>query len=440
MIVILDRNTLVDTYRIMLRNSLSSNVSDQEIEELARGNYIANASFRGLRVAFRGEKASSTKYFRNYFTLQRMRNNVIMGLSSIDHELNTILAGYDNLLNSYFDTKLKLEKDLFTSIKKTREKTSLFLRFNNFKNQDLSKTNTLKHPGLIDYYFSRDNLCSTDFGAISLPVLDRNILIPKDICVEPRFSTIGSSVHSAATIKTEGSSHEYICKVNNVLANGAKLTYCLQMSHKTKVNQIRVIDSSISKADLTKIFVIEDGQETLLEYEIINKGGESICLLKTNESEYKKIYIEFTQHKYIDREVDRLGLRERIVNALDSSFSFQSPDSTKYLYQFNIDKIELQYTLHKKTGLFRLNETLDLANYDKLVISEKALLKDNMDAVETYLEVKELVDGKESFSVISPDNGIFLVNKYISGQLIYILNSGANANTGYITAIDIKAT
>ena len=43
------------------------------------------------------------------------------------------------------------------------------------------------------------------------------------------------------------------------------------MSHKTKVNQIRVIDSYISKADLTKIFVIEDGQETLLEYEIINK-------------------------------------------------------------------------------------------------------------------------------------------------------------------------
>ena len=110
------------------------------------------------------------------------------------------------------------------------------------------------------------------------------------------------------------------------------------------------------------------------------------------------------------------------------------------MYQFNIDKIEFQYTLHKKTGLFRLNETLDLANYDKLVISEKALLKDNMDAIETYLEVKELVDGKESVSVISPVKGIFLVSKYISGQLIYILNSGANANTGYITAIDIKAT
>lgn len=441
MIVILDRSVLVATYKIMLRNSLSSSISDQEIQESAEGNFLASSSFRGLRLTSRGEKADSSRYFRNYFNLQRARNNVLLGLSRVDEELKNVIKSYDSLLEGYFDSKKKLEKDLYSSIKKTRARTSFYLRFNNFKNKDLSATNTLKHPDLIDYYFSRNSLCDTSFGSIGLPILRSNILIPKNVCVESRFSTKGSALQDASTVKTLGSSHEYICKVPEVLVGGAKLTYCLQMSKPAKINQIEITDSSISKSDLTKIFWLEDGFQQVISYVVVNKGGKTICLLEETDSEYSKVYIEFTQHKYLDRDRDELSTRERLINASGSSFKIVESRELKYFYQFNIDKIELKHNLYKKTGLFRLNENLNLKDYEKLSVKESFLLKNQLASAEAYLEVKKLVNGKESISVIKrPDTSIFDVKEYESGELLYILDSGVNATSGFITEIDIKAT
>ena len=438
MITILNREVMIKAYRIMLRNTLTSSISDEEILDISLRDYSLPLGNFDLLVTARGSKADSSRYMLRYLTIQRHVNQIRLGLLESKRNLINVFEGYKNSLNRYFELQKDLDSSLYTGIKKQREYSAFNKRYNNFSEKDLSTIDSLKHPKLIDYYFDRNSVCSTNSGAISLPLLSGRKVNLRNVVVEKRFSTFGKSIQPVNNLRTEATSHEYICKVSKALP-GAKLTYCLSFNTACVFNKIEILDASIHEAKLTRIFVFDDNNALVdLDYQEIKTALKKVYLINDSDStqEYKKVYLEFTQNKYIDVAKDEFSFRKRIVDASNSSFVLNETLVNSYVYQFNIDQIQVYNERFKKRGVFRLNKKIDLKNINNLKLKLNGFFLNRLQNTLCFLEGVDYKGNKSIEEIATLQN--IDVSKYSEAELFFILESKDTVNSGYLSSIDIR--
>lgn len=437
MIRIFDENTLRAAYKIKL--NLISDASNEAIRE-ASFNYNSQSRKVNLEIAARAMKANSLAYKNSWANIVQVCNTVVLGLSSSESELLNVFEGYKNSLNSFGILKEELKKQNYLNQKKLQNENIFFQRFQSFEQQSLSNIDTLKHPKIIDYYFSRNNLCSVDNGLISLPEKAVRKISLEEIALSTRYSTFGKSEQDPENIKSRYTSHQYICKSKAPVVNGADLTYCIKLNKKGFFNKIIINDSSINYTTISKLFVLEGGEKIDIDYTLVNSGRDKILYINDPElKEYKIIYITFNQSKYIDIGTPSEDLKDKVLNGLNTQFDISNEEVLSYVYEFNIDLIEIYQSTYQNIGMFRLNETIDVSSYDLVELSWSGLYLDRLESIEVFFEgVFPLgnITGREVVSV--EEYKRIDVSKYNSISLLFILNNKSNYSS-YIKNIDVKA-
>lgn len=442
MITILDKRTLIEAYRHRLRSLRTAATSDREIYNLALENYTKEFSDYNLSVVKALSKADTSKYQKSYADTRYQCNVIANGIDSSSERISNIFDSYKVSLNTYFDLQKNLEKNLYKTLKIKNTFTTYVERFNNFSQESLANIDTLKHSGLIDYYFNRKSLCSVDYGLISLPKLTEREVYIKEVTVESKFSTIGTSKDPARNVKTNDTSHQYVCFLEKQQTYGAKLTYCIKLNKRTDFNEIEIIDASINKSIIQELFYFNDENEKVdIDFTLIKRSRKSILIINdpTNFT-LNKVYISFVQNKHLDIERKKGSLLSQIVNANDSSFEIIEDLGVKYIYEFNIDRIKINRIDYQNIGLFRLNQKISLKNLSRIFIRYNGIFLERLNSVEVFLEGTSYINDipQREVKKVEDLNSVDVV-KYEEGSLLFILNAADSKYTAYIESIDVRA-
>ena len=438
MIQILDERTLINAYKIKLETLLRLSRDELVAESY---NYNSQTTRMNFSVALRGNVANSALYMRSWANLKQQTNRVVLGLESAESELRNVFDGYKNSVKNFSKLKLRLQKENYLNRKRLKIEEGTVKRYQSFRQQDLSNVDTLKHPKLIDYYFNKDSLCSVEDGLISLPAISSRMVKIKEASIEGRFSTAGASKEPVENIKTDFSSHQYICRLAAPEALGAKLTYCLEFSKESNFDKITILDASINFAEVSQLFVIVNNNIVDIDYTAKQVDHKKVLYINDPDIlEAKKIYITFSQSKYIDISQPGSSLRAQIISSSDNSFEIIEDLSTSYIYEFNIDSIVVEQSVHQNIGMFRLSETIDVRGKSLLSVNWKAIFEDRFSAIEVFIEGTYKDGNLTGTEVITVEEYSEInVSRYDSISLILILNADNAFYSGYIESIDIKA-
>ena len=228
----------------------------------------------------------------------------------------------------------------------------------------------------------------------------------------------------------------------SVFNNGAKLCYILDFDQKKKINQIEITDSSLTKCLVSRLFTIGASEEDL-SFKRVSRGTKDIILFE-DVLETKRLYVEFTQNKYIDTAKKAVSIKDKIISSTANIFEPKKSDPTNYyIYEFNIDRIKPIYNIFKKVGLFRLAEEINLVNKTTLSVS---LSGDFLNFTDIQLYLKYTVSKAEGFENTETykkkivDGTLKLDPNSIKGQLILVMNSKSNYRklSSYIKSISIE--
>lgn len=442
MISIFTRDLLIKAAKYRLAY-LNPQATTEQIDLVARANYSfkKNTNFY-IGNLIRKNRASSLKYKEKYGNIRYLTYLVHSSLDLSASSIENVFKSYKEFLKKYSSEELLLEKSLYESRKEIKEKASFFTHINTFDDLIINDNHSLKHPSKKDYYFNRESLCDVSNNIISLPQSQSHNIYIDNVSVDLNRSSIGFSVDPANNIKTESTSHQYIIKSKKQYVNGAKLCYILDLNYKKKINFIKIIDASYLSTSVERIFYISEGDvEIDIEYQSILRGKELILLLN-QAFECKRLYVIFNQSKPIDRTKDIKSAEVNILNSIYSSFDFSSEYEDKFIYEINIDKIELSYISYKKLGIIKLNEELSLAGRNKVKINFKGFF---LDEVEVNAYLKYTVDKTDNFGNVETYTDKFVNNEVElksfanNGEVILVLESiGTTKTTGFIKAVNIE--
>lgn len=434
MVQIIDEATLRRAYRGKL-NSLFTNVNNQSLVEESY-NYRSATPNINFSVALRGNVADSFKYMRSVIDLNQHCTLITEGLATSESSIKNIFDGVKHSINDFSNFKKDLEREVYLNSKRLRVDTAFYERFQSFQQEDLRNTNTLKHPGLIDYYFNKDSLCTVENGLISLPKLNTINLNLKEVFVARQYSTFGTSKDDANTIKEEYTKHEYICRHETPLPNGATLTYGIRLNREMAFNKIEIVDSSINYCTVSRLFTDNDDIDFVGE----QKGRKKILYINEPEAiEGDIIYISFNQSKYVDVASKPNSLRNQLVTGSNSSFELDDSLTTGYIYEFNIDSIVVQLNEYQDTGLFRLNDSIDTSSLSLMRISWAGHFIDSFKTIKAFIEGEYQEGNLTSTEVKEVTNySKESVSKYSKVSLLFILETDSKYS-GYIKTIDIEA-
>lgn len=417
--------------------TINSSINLTELEILAN-----QSPYNTYPKEYLGECISLTKgfqtqrYLQVYASLKFNYQVIALGLKESEENINNSLE-YLSVLEKNIKSKTKLEERLYESLKNRNGRYKYLNRVNYFEQFKISRNDTLKHPELIDYYYSKDDICSTEHNKISLPDMQSVNRTPGivSICVEE--SSVGSSKDPVSNVTSNLTSHQYVIKSEDKIT--AKLTYILDYKRLVTLNRIAITDASLYESSISEIYYKNnDGEKVNISYSLLRNLHKKVLLFDNNISA-KRFYIKFTQVNYIDKDNLDLDILEKLSASSNSSFDRRKDDTTYYFYEFNIDKIQGSYSLKKKKGLFVLNKTISLIGLESIQVDVKGL---NLDNVNTSLFLKQSKGSQEEV-IKADENNTFSVNQsYTNAKLIFIIDgvAGSSYQNFYIDSIDIKGS
>lgn len=415
---------------------LDQTLSPADLESLAslatNQNYPKNYSISCLSFT---KGFETQKYLAKYARIKFSCDLIQIGLSGEDSRIKEAF-NYLSVLEKHVKAKAELEENLYESLKNRNSAYKYLNRVNYFERFKINRNDTLKHPELIAYYYSKDSICSTEYNKISLPDMQKVVRKAGEVSICVEDSSKGSSRDPVSNIQSGLTSHQYIVKDQK---KGKKyLTYILDYKREITLNRLSIVDASIFEANISEIYYYENETKNFIAYSLIRNSYKKLVLF-SNKIKARRFYIKFSQVNYLDLEPDQLNTKEKIINGNGSSFEYKKDTETYYYYyEFNIDSIEGSYALKKKSGIFKLEETIPLEGLSSIKVNVRGL---NLDKVDCSIYLKQKLGSQETVSKITSD-GVSINSAYDIGELIFAINGKEEAEyeNFYIDSIDIKGS
>jgi hypothetical protein len=434
MISILNELAKIEATRKYVRR-LDPTLNQVEVESLAslaaNQRYPKNYSTSCLSFT---KGFETQKYLAKYARIRFSCDLIQAGLGREDSRIKDSF-NYLSVLENHARVKAQLEEKLYESLKNRNSTYKYLNRINYFESFKISRNDTLKHPGLIAYYYSKDSICSTEYNKISLPDMQKVVRKAGEVSICVEDSSKGFSRDPVSNIRSGLTSHQYIVKDQN---KGKKyLTYILDYKREITLNRLSIADASIFEANINEIYYYKNNIKVFIDYSLIRSSYKKLALF-SNKIKARRFYIKFSQINYLDLEQEQLSTKEKIINGNSSSFSQEKDAENYYYYEFNIDSIEGSYALKKKSGIFKLEESIPLEGLSSIKVNVRGL---NLDKVDYSIYLKQKLDSQETVSIITSD-GASVNSKYDIGELIFTINGKEEAEyeNFYIDSIDIKGS
>ena len=360
---------------------------------------------------------------------------ITIGLKEESSQISNAF-NYLSILENHIQGRLQLEENLYESLKNRSGTYKYLKRINFFEQFKIAKSNSLKHPEIISYYYSKDSICSTEYNKISLP--DMQVVSRKagEVSINLQKSSNGTSRDPVRNITSDLTSHQYVVKSGD---RGTKyLEYIIDYKRKITLNKFSIVDASIFETTISEVYYYNDNkQKQTISYSLIRNLHKKLLVFDSNVSS-RRFYIRFSQINYIDLETENQTIVEQLKQGSNNSFDTTKDENYYYYYEFNIDRIEGSYSLKKKSGIFKLKEEVDLKDLNILEIDIKGV---NLENVELLLFLKKIKNSQEIISKFDENNKINIGN-YDSGEIIVIINGKENKSyeNFYIDSIDIKGS